>query len=135
VLGSWLILTCSCRTSFEFSCQVTTECTSIGRQVLPTNTESNRISWEKMLLYTGTTRLNNSYFPEGRMQVEFCASWNRVHCASTQLAIRLNSNSNTFENDRQQYGGPAVCTITQMYPSATFVSLRFLSRHEIFGAT
>ena len=59
MLGSWLFLTCSCRTKFEFSCRFTTECisfSSLGTAVLPTNTESNRISCKKTLLYTGTTQ-------------------------------------------------------------------------------
>jgi hypothetical protein len=69
------------------------------------------------------------------MQVEFCASWNRVYCVCKQLAVQLNSSSNTLENDRQQYDRPAVCIIALKYSSATFVSLRFPSLEDIFGAT
>jgi hypothetical protein len=57
--------------------------------------------------------LRNSYFPEGPMQVEFYAIWNKVYCVCTQLAVQLNSSSNTLENNRQYYDVPAVCMIAQ----------------------
>jgi hypothetical protein len=69
------------------------------------------------------------------MQVEFCASWNQVYCVRTQLAFQLNSSFNTLENDQQQYDLPAACVTTQQYSSATFVSLCFHYRKEIFGVT
>jgi hypothetical protein len=53
----------------------------------------------------------------------------------TQLAVQLNSSSSTLENYQQQYDRPAVCIIAQKYSSATFVSLRFPSREEIFDVT
>jgi len=70
--------------------------------------------------------LRNSHFPEDSIQAEICASWNRVYCVCTQLAVQLNSISSTLENDRQQYDCPAVCIIAQKYSSVTFVSCAFL---------
>jgi hypothetical protein len=71
-------------------------------------------------------RKRNSYFPEGPMQVEFCASWSRVYCVGTQQAVQLNSSCNTLENDGQLYDRPAVCIIAQKYSSATSSHCAFL---------
>jgi hypothetical protein len=49
-------------------------------------------------------------------------------------AVGLISNSNTPEADRPQHDRPAACVIAQQYSSATFVSLRFISRKEKFGS-
>jgi hypothetical protein len=42
--------------------------------------------------------------------------------------------SNALEPDRPQLDRPAACVIAQQYSFATFVSLRFYSVKEKFGA-
>jgi len=45
-----------------------------------------------------------------------------------------NPNSSTLEPELPQYYLPPACVIAQHYSSATFVSLRFHSHEEKFGA-
>jgi hypothetical protein len=91
--------------------------------------------------------------PVGPRQVEFCSSPNWVHICSTMYVglyarhilnhvcrpickgVQLESKlPNTLEPDRPQYDHPTECVIAQVYSSATFVSQRFQSREEKFGA-
>ena len=52
-----------------------------------------------------------------------------------QTIVQLNPNYNTLEPDRPQHGHTAVYVIVQQYSSVNFVSLRFHSRKEKFGAS
>jgi len=138
VLGSWLFLTCSCRTSFEFSCQVTIECTSfssLGREVLPTNTESNWISCKKILLYTGTTR-----FTQQLLSRRFDTSWDLCKLEPSILCMYATRSPVEFHLQHTRKWSAAVWLSCRLYyrPEVLFRYLRFMrfpSREEIFGAT
>jgi len=48
---------------------------------------------------------------------------------STRMSAGIRT-LNTLESDRPQHDRPAACSLAQKYSSATFVSMRFLSRKE-----
>jgi hypothetical protein len=83
--------------------------------------------------------MHNKYVPKGPTQVKILRELElRVHMVNyIHIYIRessLNPNSNTMETARPQYDHPATHIITQQYSSATFVSLRFQSHKDKFGA-
>ena len=72
------------------------------------------------------TESRNSYVPEGPVQISIVYTCGQVYAC-------IQRGPSTLEPDRPQHDRPAASVIAQQYSSATFVSLCYHSRKEIFG--